>query len=36
VAGDHVSFPGVGHLKPDGKGYRWLPMPYINDHYTVK
>lgn len=36
VAGDHVSFPGVGHLAADGKGYRWLPMPYVNDHYTVR
>lgn len=36
VAGDHVSFPGVGHLQADGKGYRWIPMPYVNDHYSVK
>jgi hypothetical protein len=24
----HVSFPGIGHLRPDGKGYRWLPTDY--------
>ncbi len=24
----HVSFPGIGQLRPDGKGYRWLPVPY--------
>ena len=24
----HVSFPGIGQLRPDGKGYRWLPAPY--------
>lgn len=24
----HVSFPGLGQLRPDGKGYRWLPVPY--------
>ncbi|RSZ56337.1 MBL fold metallo-hydrolase [Massilia atriviolacea] len=32
VAGDHVAFPGVGRLRADGEGYRWVPMPYINDH----
>jgi len=24
----HVSFPGIGQLRPDGKGYRWLPANY--------
>jgi hypothetical protein len=24
----HVSFPGIGQLRPDGKGYRWLPVNY--------
>ncbi|NHZ36713.1 MBL fold metallo-hydrolase [Massilia rubra] len=32
VAGDHVAFPGVGRLRADGDGYRWVPLPYINDH----
>jgi glyoxylase-like metal-dependent hydrolase (beta-lactamase superfamily II) len=32
VAGDHIAFPGVGRLRADGEGYRWVPMPYINDH----
>jgi glyoxylase-like metal-dependent hydrolase (beta-lactamase superfamily II) len=36
VAGDHISFPGVGHLRRDGTGYRWIPMTYVNDHYEVK
>ncbi|MDH0867334.1 MBL fold metallo-hydrolase [Mitsuaria sp. GD03876] len=36
VAGDHVTFPGVGHLQADGKGYRWIPMPYVNDFYVAK
>ncbi|RYG75396.1 MAG: MBL fold metallo-hydrolase, partial [Alphaproteobacteria bacterium] len=36
VAGDHVSFPGVGHLQADGKGYRWIPMPYVNDFYRTR
>jgi glyoxylase-like metal-dependent hydrolase (beta-lactamase superfamily II) len=33
VAGDHISFPGVGHLRADGAGYRWAPIPYLNDYY---
>jgi hypothetical protein len=28
VAAAHVSFPGIGQLRPDGKGYRWLPVNY--------
>ena len=24
----HVSFPGIGRLRRDGKGYRWLPANY--------
>ena len=36
VAGDHVAFPGVGHLQADGKGYRWIPMPYLNDDHKTK
>jgi glyoxylase-like metal-dependent hydrolase (beta-lactamase superfamily II) len=36
VAGDHLSFPGIGHVQTDGKGYRWIPMPYINDYYQAK
>jgi glyoxylase-like metal-dependent hydrolase (beta-lactamase superfamily II) len=26
--GANVSFPGIGQLRPDGKGYRWLPANY--------
>lgn len=36
IAGDHVSFPGVGHVQVDGDGYRWIPMTYINDYYEKK
>ena len=36
VAADHISFPGVGHLRRDGTGYRWIPMTYVNDHYEAK
>ncbi len=28
VAIAHVSFPGIGQLRADGKGYRWLPANY--------
>ena len=28
VAVAHVSFPGIGKLRADGKGYRWLPANY--------
>lgn len=28
VAVAHVSFPGIGKLRPDGKGYLWLPANY--------
>ena len=30
VAVAHVAFPGIGQLRPDGKGYRWLPANYTN------
>ena len=35
VAPAHVSFPGVGRLRADGKGYRWFPIAYTNDAHTV-
>jgi len=28
VAAAHVSFPGIGKLRVDGKGYDWLPVNY--------
>lgn len=28
VAIAHVSFPGLGHVAADGKGYRWVPANY--------
>jgi glyoxylase-like metal-dependent hydrolase (beta-lactamase superfamily II) len=31
VAVAHVSFPGIGQLRPDGKGYRWLPANYTSN-----
>jgi glyoxylase-like metal-dependent hydrolase (beta-lactamase superfamily II) len=28
VAVAHVSFPGIGQLRADGKGYQWVPANY--------
>ncbi|MEZ4457315.1 MAG: MBL fold metallo-hydrolase [Gemmatimonadales bacterium] len=28
VAGAHLPFPGIGHLRTDGNGYRWAPIDY--------
>jgi len=28
VGAGHLSFPGLGHLRVDGKGYDWLPVSY--------
>ncbi len=28
----HISFPGIGHLVADGKGYRYLPLNFTQIH----
>jgi glyoxylase-like metal-dependent hydrolase (beta-lactamase superfamily II) len=28
VAAAHLSFPGIGHIRPAGSGYTWLPINY--------
>jgi len=28
LAGAHLSFPGLGHVRPEGKGYAWVPVEY--------
>ena len=28
VASDHISFPGLGHVRKLASGYDWLPIPY--------
>jgi glyoxylase-like metal-dependent hydrolase (beta-lactamase superfamily II) len=28
IGGAHLSFPGMGHLRVDGKGYRWIPVNF--------
>ena len=30
VAAAHLSFPGIGHLRSDGKGYSFVPANYTN------
>lgn len=36
IAPAHVSFPGIGRLRADGDGYRWLPISYVNDAYPER
>ncbi|MDB5977111.1 MAG: fold metallo-hydrolase, partial [Nevskia sp.] len=24
----HISFPGLGHIRAEGKGYVWVPVNY--------
>lgn len=31
VAVSHFSFPGIGHLRPAGKGWQWLPLDYRSE-----
>ncbi|MGO4331282.1 MBL fold metallo-hydrolase [Cupriavidus sp. 2TAF22] len=28
VAGAHLPFPGIGHVRAEGKGYAWVPVEY--------
>lgn len=28
VAGAHLPFPGIGHVRADAKGYAWVPVEY--------
>jgi glyoxylase-like metal-dependent hydrolase (beta-lactamase superfamily II) len=28
VAGAHLPFPGIGHLRSDGRGYSWVPIDF--------
>ncbi len=28
LAGAHLSFPGIGHIRPSGQGYEWVPVGY--------
>jgi glyoxylase-like metal-dependent hydrolase (beta-lactamase superfamily II) len=28
VAGAHMPFPGIGHIRAEGKGFAWVPLEY--------
>jgi glyoxylase-like metal-dependent hydrolase (beta-lactamase superfamily II) len=30
VAAAHLSFPGIGYVRVQGKGFEWLPLPYTS------
>jgi glyoxylase-like metal-dependent hydrolase (beta-lactamase superfamily II) len=30
IAGAHLPFPGIGHLRGEGKGYAWVPVDYMS------
>lgn len=30
LAAPHLSFPGVGHVRRDSTGFRWLPIPFAD------
>jgi glyoxylase-like metal-dependent hydrolase (beta-lactamase superfamily II) len=30
IAAPHLSFPGVGHIRAEGSGYRWYPIDYAD------
>ena len=32
VAADHISFPGLGHVRAQGSGYQWVPINYSALH----
>ena len=32
MAGAHLSFPGLGHLRADGKAYDWIPVNFTQIH----
>jgi glyoxylase-like metal-dependent hydrolase (beta-lactamase superfamily II) len=36
VAPAHMAFPAIGRLRKDSTGYRWIPVPFVNDAYGVK
>lgn len=31
VGGAHISFPGLGHVARDTKGYSWAPQPWSSE-----
>jgi hypothetical protein len=29
VGATHLSFPGLGYVRSEGKGYAWVPVNYV-------
>lgn len=29
VGAAHLSFPGIGYIRKEGKGYAWMPLNYV-------
>ncbi len=36
IGGSHLSFPGLGHVRREGEGYVWLPLPYDSHPLTAE
>ncbi len=36
IGGSHLSFPGLGHVREQGEGYVWLPLPYNSHPATAR
>jgi glyoxylase-like metal-dependent hydrolase (beta-lactamase superfamily II) len=32
IAGEHLAFPGLGHIRQAGSGYQWYPVSYTELH----
>jgi glyoxylase-like metal-dependent hydrolase (beta-lactamase superfamily II) len=32
IGASHLQFPGLGHLRKEGKGYEWVPVNYTQVH----
>ncbi len=30
VLGNHIPFPGLGHIKKQGSGYEWITAPWVD------
>jgi glyoxylase-like metal-dependent hydrolase (beta-lactamase superfamily II) len=36
IAAPHLQFPGVGRIRTEGSGYRWVALPYVNRSVGVR
>lgn len=35
IAGAHLSFPGIGHVRPTERQYSWIPINYAIPHSAI-